>query len=267
MHAYFPFLLVCSCGNKLLFLLYFALQGGFVLHMLRMELGDDVFFPAIQMYYRTYRDRCALTPDLQEIVETSAGMKSGDLDWFFLQWVYSPGHPVLKGVWTFSNEGGGKLELEIFQTQHQWDTLFQANVDISVTLVTGQIVTETVRLDAVRSQKLELLSGRMDAAPASMTLDPFSNLLFEGTATKSDTLYGWRVGLREDVNDFIGGPVDTVVAGELLSSSPREDIDIEWTDALVPGTILRTLLESGKFAPVDNENLYYELNMDNDHVP
>jgi hypothetical protein len=174
--------------------------------MLRMELGDDVFFPAIQMYYRTYRDRCALTLNLQETVETSAGMNSGDLDWFFQQWIYSPGHPVLKGVWTFSNEGG-KLELEIFQTQHQWGTLFQANVDISVTLVTGQIVTETVRLDAVRSQRFELLSGRMDAAPASITLDPFNNLLFEGTVTKSDTLYGWRVGLREDVTLIIITPI------------------------------------------------------------
>ena len=32
-------------------------KGGFVLHMLRMELGDDAFFTAIRAYYSTFRDR------------------------------------------------------------------------------------------------------------------------------------------------------------------------------------------------------------------
>jgi hypothetical protein len=240
-------------------------KGGFVLHMLRMELGDGVFFPAIQAYYRRYRDSCALTEDLQRTVEASADMAPGGLDWFFQQWIYSPGHPVFKGSWTFSGEG--KLELALAQTQAQWDTLFETYIDIAITLATGEVVTERVRMDAVRSQTFELLPGRIGEAPSSVTLDPFNNLLFEGTLVETDTLHGWRVGLREDVTELIGGPLDTVAAGELLSTNPRDDIDVEWTDALVPGTILRTLLESGKFAPVDNDNLYYELNMANESIP
>ncbi len=67
-------------------------KGAWVLHMLRRLVGDEVFFHGIREYYARHRDGTALTEDLQDVMEEVSG---ADLDWFFHQWLYEPGYPVL----------------------------------------------------------------------------------------------------------------------------------------------------------------------------
>ncbi|RYZ22841.1 MAG: M1 family peptidase [Chitinophagaceae bacterium] len=67
-------------------------KGGWVLHMLRRELGDTAFQKTIQAYYARYRGKNADTRDLQAVAESVSGKK---LDWFFDQWLYQPGMPSL----------------------------------------------------------------------------------------------------------------------------------------------------------------------------
>jgi aminopeptidase N len=67
-------------------------KGSWVLHMLRFELGDELFWKAIRHYASKHKHTNVTTPDFQRAIEEATGR---NLDWFFDQWVYGAGHPTL----------------------------------------------------------------------------------------------------------------------------------------------------------------------------
>ena len=69
-------------------------KGGWVLHMLRHELGDETFWRGIRDYYAKFRNANARTSDFQAVMENASGKKLGQ---FFGQWLNQPGYPEL--VW------------------------------------------------------------------------------------------------------------------------------------------------------------------------
>jgi aminopeptidase N len=68
-------------------------KGGFVLQMLRTQVGDSAFFRALRAYYAAHRNSNATTDDLQSAMETASRQK---LDWFFDQWLRRPGYPEVE---------------------------------------------------------------------------------------------------------------------------------------------------------------------------
>ena len=72
-------------------------KGGFVLHMLRHEIGDTAFFGGIRDYYAKHKHRTALTSDLQAAMERAS---SKPLAAFFDQWLNRPGYPELDVAWS-----------------------------------------------------------------------------------------------------------------------------------------------------------------------
>jgi len=68
-------------------------KGGFVLHMLRSELGDSAFFRGIREYYTKHKDGAAVTDDLQLALEHASGKS---LRSFFDQWLHRPGYPEIR---------------------------------------------------------------------------------------------------------------------------------------------------------------------------
>ncbi len=61
-----------------------------VLHMLRLELGDDVFWNMIQSWYENNIYGNVIT---QEFIDHCENISGQDLSQFFQQWIYSPGIP------------------------------------------------------------------------------------------------------------------------------------------------------------------------------
>jgi len=74
-------------------------KGGFVLHMLRGELGDKAFFTGLRDYYLKHKHSTALTSDLQASLEGASGKR---LDVFFEQWLRRPGYPEMDVSWSDS---------------------------------------------------------------------------------------------------------------------------------------------------------------------
>ncbi|MFQ5845888.1 MAG: M1 family aminopeptidase, partial [Planctomycetota bacterium] len=68
-------------------------RGAAILHMLRLELGDATFRDAIRHYVDEFRDEPVTSENLRIAVEKVAGR---DLRWFWDQWIYGAGYPVLK---------------------------------------------------------------------------------------------------------------------------------------------------------------------------
>ncbi len=88
-------------------------KGGWVLHMLRRQLGDSVFHKSIQQYYATYAGKNADTKDLQKIIEKVANK---DMSVFFQQWLYTPGIPKLEVSWHYLPTEK-KIAFTVMQTQ------------------------------------------------------------------------------------------------------------------------------------------------------
>lgn len=85
-------------------------KGGRVLHMLRHELGEDNFWRALRLYGERHARGSVETRDLARAIEEAT---SRNLDWFFDQWVGSPGHPELEGAWEWdADKKVGTLRLE-----------------------------------------------------------------------------------------------------------------------------------------------------------
>jgi aminopeptidase N len=139
-------------------------KGGWVLHMLRNQLGDDVFWRSIKKYYATYSGGVADTRDLQKIFEEVSGK---DLKQFFDQWLYTPGQPKLDITWTY-NTTEKNLYIEVKQLQKN---IFYFPLQISVSGRKEKILvdkaTSTFKIKA--SQK-----------PSSVLADPDTELLFSG---------------------------------------------------------------------------------------
>lgn len=67
-------------------------KGGRVLHMLRKYLGDEAFFTGLKLYLEENAYQSVEIHDLRLAFEQVTGE---DLNWFFDQWFFRPGHPKL----------------------------------------------------------------------------------------------------------------------------------------------------------------------------
>ncbi|MFC0514174.1 M1 family aminopeptidase [Mucilaginibacter angelicae] len=67
-------------------------KGGRILNMLKNHLGDAAFYKGLNIYLKTYAFKTAEAQQLRLAMEDASGF---DLNWFFNQWYYGAGHPVL----------------------------------------------------------------------------------------------------------------------------------------------------------------------------
>jgi aminopeptidase N len=67
-------------------------KGAWVVHMLRNQLGDEVFWAGIRRYLRDHEWQSVETTDLRQALEKASGR---DLEQFFQQWIYGHGVPHL----------------------------------------------------------------------------------------------------------------------------------------------------------------------------
>ncbi len=146
-------------------------KGAWVLHMLRHNVGDDAFWTGIQAYYKAYRNANASSADLQRAMESASGK---DLDTFFQQWLYQPGQPMIEAGWRYDAD---KKEVLLSLAQTQQGPLFNTPLEVAFVWENGSVSQTTV----VLSQKQETIAIPLDAAPASVELDPNTWLLTEIT--------------------------------------------------------------------------------------
>ncbi len=73
-------------------------RGALVLHMLRAQLGDDLFWQGMREYLKRHARDLVDTADFADAMSDTAGEP---LDWFFEQWVEKSGHPKLEASWSW----------------------------------------------------------------------------------------------------------------------------------------------------------------------
>ncbi len=111
-------------------------KGAWVLHMLRREVGDKIFFNILKTYYRKYKYKNASTFDFIKIAEK---ISQKDLNWFFNQWVFE-GKGKIEIKYQFENktiENKQYVVLKINQIQSGYNT-YQFPLDIDLILENGK---------------------------------------------------------------------------------------------------------------------------------
>jgi aminopeptidase N len=195
-------------------------KGGRVLHMLRHELGEDSFWRALLLYGERHARGSVETRDLTRAIEEAT---SRNLDWFFDQWVGSPGHPELEGAWEWdADKKVGTLRLEQKQSGDR-PRRFTTRVCFEVD---GKEHEKTINLD----QRSHAFEFHLAARPSQVIFDPGDVILKSIKLKKPRAL--WERQLQAA---HLG--VDRVLAARALADLPE------------PASVvaLRAALESDSF--------------------
>ncbi|MDA1113859.1 MAG: M1 family aminopeptidase [Planctomycetota bacterium] len=108
-------------------------KGAAVLHMLRFVLGDDAFFAALSQFLNEHAHQVVDTHDFMNTVKDASGQ---NLDWFFEQFLFKPGHPVFE-VSTTWNADQQVLHLQIAQVQDTSTGVPIYRIPVEIGLVTS----------------------------------------------------------------------------------------------------------------------------------
>ncbi|MEX2318009.1 MAG: M1 family aminopeptidase [Pirellulales bacterium] len=137
-------------------------KGGWFLHMLRGQIGDEAFWKGIRAYYAKYRDKNASTADFMVEMEQASGQK---LDWLFAQWLTRSGLPRLAGEWGY-DPAAKQVRVTLKQTQEA--DPFRLPLEIAIKGPDGNTSIQKVELTA-REGEFKLAA---ESAPADVLLDP-----------------------------------------------------------------------------------------------
>ncbi len=150
-------------------------KGAWVLHMLRKELGDEIFFRGIRDYYEAHRGSLAASEDLRASLEKASGKS---LQEFFARWVYGAGHPLYELSWHWDVKRK-RLQLTLDQTQPE--AAFPNSVRVQIGDGKNQrvVVIEPKSKHAVAEIKL-------DFVPTSLVVDPENAILDESRVIKKE---------------------------------------------------------------------------------
>ncbi len=158
-------------------------KGGWVLHMLRRELGDAAFQRALHAYAERHAFGLVETSDLQRAVRETSGR---NLDWFFDQWVFAPGHPRLHSSWRWEPRNS-TLTITVDQLQ---DQPFEFQLDLEWVGAEGPI-RQRVRVD----QRSTQIVVPAKSAPRFVLVDPGLHLLAELSVDQDR--HAWLAQLTE----------------------------------------------------------------------
>jgi aminopeptidase N len=169
-------------------------KGAWVLHMLRQQLGADLYRRCIKTFLERHQYGNVVTEDLNRVIEELSGRS---FDRFFDQWVYHASQPEL-GVNYEWNERAKLAKLSIRQDQRLSERVLLFEVPLPVRFRCGTNVIEKTIL--VR-EKAEDFYFPLPEAPQSVRLDPEMTLLAKINFAPSAAMLQAQL---EDTADMLG---------------------------------------------------------------
>ncbi len=102
-------------------------KGGRILNMLRNYIGDSAFFKSLNLYLNTNKFKTGEAQQLRLAFEAVTGQ---DLNWYWNQWYYGSGNPVLNINYNY-DDAAGKVNVIVEQKQ-TGDKIFKLPFAIDV---------------------------------------------------------------------------------------------------------------------------------------
>jgi aminopeptidase N len=145
-------------------------KGGWVLYMLRHQLGDDAFYGGLKHYLEVNRGKNAVTADLVSAIEEATHT---DVDQFFNQWVYGAGAPKLDISYAY-DAAKHQIALAVKQTQK-----LEGHVGLFAVPTTVEVTTSagSKSFPITVSKSEEVFSFAADSAPLLVLFDKGGHVL------------------------------------------------------------------------------------------
>ena len=192
-------------------------KGALVLHMLRSILGDEIFFKTLGQFLHRYAFDAVDTADFIRSVKTVTGQ---NLDWFFDQWLFKPGHPVfdLRSEWDAARK---VVRLKVAQVQDPANGVPVFRVPVTVKVVTaGKLEAHRIWI----REREETFEFPAETKPLLVRFDAANELIKEATFPKetAELLYQLK-------NDDVIGRM--TAAGELAAVQDRPGVleSLSWS--------------------------------------
>lgn len=153
-------------------------KGASILHMLRMRLGEDVFFAGVRNYVKKYAHQTAETDQFRRELESVSGKS---LERFFEQWALRPGTPRVnvEASWDAQSK---ELALVVEQRQRIDADLPAFVFDLPVMVQSGGVKRDVViPVDGKRHERRVPL----DAEPEFVAVDPYLTVLMDLSVEQS----------------------------------------------------------------------------------
>jgi aminopeptidase N len=168
-------------------------KGSVVVHMLRFELGDKLFFKVISEFLKDFQFKSVDTEDLISTIEKVTGR---NMKWFFDQWIDRPGHPVLDITYEW-NDAAKEITLNV---QQKPDTASNVPIFKFSTLI--EFVTEAgKKLEKISvSKKEESFTFSLESKPIMVRFDKGLNLLKEAFFQKTEEELIYQLMYDDDVS-------------------------------------------------------------------
>ncbi len=167
-------------------------KGSWVLHMLRSQLGEDLYRKSIKSYLETHALGSVTSEDLRQTFERFSGRP---LDRFFDQWVYHARHPQLKIAYQWmANEKLAKVTIE--QTQKIDDDGMKFEFPTTLRFVVkDQAVDHPIEV----KEKKETFYVPLDGRPKVVRFDPEFTVLADVSFKKPDDLLFAQLKAEDDM--------------------------------------------------------------------
>lgn len=183
------------------------IKGSWVLHMLRSELGPELYRQVVQTYLKRYQYQNVVTENFVSVLEEITGRS---YDRFFDQWVFHGGYPELEAGYDW-DEKTGLAHISLRQTQKTGDDVLVFQIPVKVRFK-GDFGTE---------DRVFLLDGQagdfhvaLPSAPKIVRLDPDVALLADIDFKPSAAM------LDAQLKDA-GDPMGRVLAIEQVASNAK----------------------------------------------
>lgn len=165
-------------------------KGGCILRLLQSYIGDSAMSASLKLYLTNNKFKSAEAHQLRLAFEEVTGK---DLTWFWNQWYYGSGHPVLNINYSYE-EGNHMARVIIAQTQA--DKLFVAPVKIDV-----WTNDKASSYSVVIKNRIDTFYFKSDPKPQLINFDTDKTLLCKKTENKTFTEYLFQYKNARNYND------------------------------------------------------------------
>ncbi len=199
-------------------------KGGWVLDMLRHQLGEDAFYRGLKHYLEVNRGKNVVTADLVKAIEEASHT---NVDQFFSEWLYGAGAPKLDLSYKY-DDAKHEIALTVKQTQKIEGRvgLFRIPTEVEITTTSGP---KLFPISVSNEKDTAVFTFPSDSAPLMVLFDKGGHVLksAEFHKEKKEWLYQLKnateVGDRADASTALGklkGDDEIVVA---LAEALRND--------------------------------------------
>ena len=167
-------------------------KGSWVLHMLRSQLGEELYRKCIKAYLEKHALSSVVSEDLRQVIEDHSGRP---MDRFFDQWLYHPRHPDLKITYKWMlKERMAKVTVQ--QTQKLDDNVLQFHFPTKLRfIVKDKIVDHPINVTKME----ETFYVPLEQQPTIVRFDPDYTVLADVSFDKPNGMLKTQLGNQADM--------------------------------------------------------------------